>query len=158
MASYSGRGSLEGWLKALLTHAYVDKYRSQKRVISLEQRIDLLRMLCAIQPAERKGGDSRWNSAIEDAFSQCTAEERFLLAAYYFDGRTLANLAQFFGVHESSVSRRLNRIIRELRKRVARNLQRRGMSSREIKECCSAESWDSSLDLQALVAGSLLRE
>lgn len=157
MASYSGRGSLEGWLKALLTHTYVDKYRSQRRTVSLEQRLDLLRTLCVSQPADRKTGDSRLNRAIEEAFLQCTPEERFLLTAYFFDGRTLASLAQLLGIHESSASRRLDRIVRELRRNVARNLQRTGMSARQIKECCSAESWEPSIDLRALLLGVIER-
>ena len=36
LASYSGRGSLEGWLKAILTRTYLDVYRSQKHVVSLD--------------------------------------------------------------------------------------------------------------------------
>jgi hypothetical protein len=39
MASYSGRGSLEGWLRALISHAYIDQYRSEKRSLSLDGRL-----------------------------------------------------------------------------------------------------------------------
>ena len=107
---------MEGWLKALLTHAYIDNYRSRQRIVSLENRFDLLRTLCASQDLHQPEPDPRLNLAIKAAFSQRTSEERFLLSAYFFDAWTLAEIAKVLGVHESSASRRLNRIVKELRR------------------------------------------
>lgn len=70
LASYSGRGSLEGWLKALLTNTYLDQYRSARRVVSLEQRTDLLRTLCVRQDTRLEETDPRLNQAIQQCFSQ----------------------------------------------------------------------------------------
>src|SRR5579872_3371797 len=35
--SYSGRGSLEGWLRTVLAQEYVNRYRRTKRLVSLEE-------------------------------------------------------------------------------------------------------------------------
>src|SRR3954470_14144890 len=37
LAMYMGRGSLEGWLRTVLAQEYVNRYRSQRRLVSLEE-------------------------------------------------------------------------------------------------------------------------
>src|SRR5438477_1746072 len=37
LASYSGRGSLEGWLRTVLAQEYVNRFRRTKRLVSLEE-------------------------------------------------------------------------------------------------------------------------
>lgn len=158
LATYSGRGSLEGWLKALLTHTYVDRYRSQRHVVSLEQRIDILKTLCVRQDVDRQQTDPRLSWAVEQAFCQCNSQERFLLTAYFFDRWTLKEMAITLGVHESSVSRRMDRLLRELRRSIRGSLQRAGMSPAQIKELFQAEPVSVSIDLRKLLLRGLARE
>lgn len=158
MVSYSGRGSFEGWLKALLTHAYVDRYRSQCRVVSLENHIDILKGLCVSQNAERGKSDPRLDMAIQTAFIERPPDERFLLAAYFFDGWTLAKIAKAVGIHESSVSRRMDRILYKLRRAINQRLQKAGMSPGQIEESFSMEGWDLSIDIRRLLLRGLARE
>jgi len=44
-------------------------------------------------------------SATDEALAALPAEDRVVLAAYYLDGRTLAEVARMLGVHESTISR-----------------------------------------------------
>ena len=37
LSSYTGRGSLEGWLRTVLAQEYVNRYRKQKRLVSLDE-------------------------------------------------------------------------------------------------------------------------
>src|SRR4029077_19398264 len=37
LASYTGRGSLEGWLRTVLAQEYVNRYRRTKRLVSLDE-------------------------------------------------------------------------------------------------------------------------
>jgi RNA polymerase sigma-70 factor len=157
-ASYSGRGSLEAWLKALLIHAYIDNYRSRQRIVSLENRFDLLRTLCTSQDLYKPEPDPRLNLAIQAAFSQRTPEERFLLSAYFFDAWTLAEIAKVLGVHESSASRRLKRIVKELRRSASRYLHTAGMSTRQIEESFITGVLDLSIDLRELLVRGFARE
>jgi RNA polymerase sigma-70 factor (ECF subfamily) len=151
IATYSGRGSLEGWLKALLTHSYIDHYRARQRTVSLENRLDLLGTLCASQASSPPQHDPRLHQAIHAAFSQRTPEERFLLSAYFFDAWTLAEIAKATGVHESSVSRRLNRIVKQLRACVRRKLHTAGMSNSQIEESFTTGILELSMDLRELL-------
>ena len=154
IASYSGRGSLASWLKALLTHTYIDHYRARQRTVSLETRLDLLRTLCASQHASHPQPDPRLHQAIQQAFARRTPEERFLLSIYFFDSWTLAEVARATGVHESSVSRRLNRIVKQLRRGVTCNLRTAGMTSGQIEESFTSSILELSIDLRELLSGS----
>src|SRR5712691_19140 len=40
LASYTGRGSLEGWLRTVLAQEHVNSYRRRKRQISLEEQTE----------------------------------------------------------------------------------------------------------------------
>jgi RNA polymerase sigma-70 factor, ECF subfamily len=61
-------------------------------------------------------------------------EERFLLAAYFIDRHTLAEIAKVMGVHESTISRKLERATTSLRKRIRKRLIDAGMSPRQADE------------------------
>src|SRR5258707_5476259 len=37
LASYTGRGSLEGWLRTVLSQEFVNRYRRTKRLVSLDE-------------------------------------------------------------------------------------------------------------------------
>ena len=156
LASYSGRGSLEGWLKAVLAHAYVDRYRSERRVVSLDQCLKAIGTACLKQPA-MQGSTAQFTrelrQAIEEACMEHPAEQRFLLAAYFFDDWSLAEIAKRLGVHESTVSRRMDRILRELRASIILNLRKLGMSPRQIAESLQADV----RDLPFEISGALLR-
>lgn len=163
LASYSGRGSLEGWLKAILANAYVDRYRSQRKVLSLDQRIATIGMACLSQPPTqertlRYGNEpdfaGRLHRAIDEALSQRTPEQRFVLAAYFFDGWTLSEIAKRLTVHESTVSRRIDRTLRELRASIVRSLRDGGMSPRQIEEVLRSDIQDLPFELRgALLHG-----
>ncbi len=89
--------------------------------------------------------------AIEVALERKGAEERFLLAAYYLDGRTLLEIAKVLGVHEATVSRRLKRVTDGLRKQVIKNLQETGLSRRAAEEALGADPRDLDLNLKKLL-------
>ena len=157
LASYSGRGSLEGWLKTVLTRRYLDQCRGQRHVVSLDDGLTAIRNLCIHNSpslAESVSGEPPWkllNTALEEACARCTSEERFLLAAYFFDGQTLAALAQTLGIHESTVSRRIDRLILKLRRRIKQTLRETGMSARQIEESLHSGQTDLPLNIRGLL-------
>ena len=145
LASYTGRGSLEGWLRTVLAQEYVNRYRKQRRDAPFDE---------AVQPAapaaaEISSPEPRLEQATSEALSELPAEERLILAAYYLDGRTLAEIARMHGVHESTISRRLDRLAAALRKRIVRGLRERGMSVRAAEETMDADVRDLALDVRA---------
>jgi RNA polymerase sigma-70 factor (ECF subfamily) len=92
--------------------------------------------------------DQRLELAIDGALAASSAEERFLLAAYYLDGRTLSEIGELLAVHESTISRRLEKLAKELRKRILANLGQRGMSRRQALEALDVDVRDVRLDIR----------
>jgi RNA polymerase sigma-70 factor, ECF subfamily len=149
---YAGRGSLEGWLRMVLAQEYVNLFRSQRRLVSLEEQaeagVQFRAPNSAAMPEGSTAPDPRLEAATDEALAALTAEDRFVLASCYLDGRTLAETACMLGVHESTVSRRLTKITKSLSKAIAKGLLSRGMSRRQAEEALETDVRDISLDVQ----------
>ena len=137
LASYTGRGSLEGWLRTVLAQEYVNRYRRGKRLVSLEEESEKGQQFEARPADPVPVSDTRIEQAIDEALLALPAEERFILASYFLDERTLAEIARTLRVHESTISRKLDRITAALRKNIKAGLKRRGMSHAEAEEVFS---------------------
>jgi RNA polymerase sigma-70 factor (ECF subfamily) len=146
--SFTGRGSLEGWLRAVLAQEYVNRYRRQQRLVSLEERTEAGVQFQAEESDPTQALDARLEEATDQALAALAAEDKFILASYYLDGRTLAEIARLLGVHESTVSRRLERITTSTRKAILAGLVKRGMSSKEAEQAMEVEVSDFSLDVR----------
>jgi RNA polymerase sigma-70 factor (ECF subfamily) len=85
---------------------------------------------------------------VDAALLELPSEERWLLASWYLDGRTLAEIARMMAVHESTISRRMEKITASLRKRIVRGLRERGMDSRAAQEAMEADVRDLALDVR----------
>ncbi len=146
--SYRGRGSLMGWLRTTLAQRFVDHHRRSHREQPLEEydapAVDP-------EPGELACQLPALGKAIEEALRRQEAEDRFLLAAYYLDGRTLIEIARVLGVHEATVSRKLRRVTDGLRKQVLRNLQGLGLSRRAAEEALGADPRNLNLNLKKLL-------
>src|SRR5439155_1262809 len=113
LSTYTGRGSLEGWLRTVLAQSWVDRYRKQRRLVSLEEETEAGRQFAAAESPPQPGADPRLAAATDEALGALAAEDRFILAAYFLDGHTLAEIGATLAVHESTISRRMARIVRE---------------------------------------------
>ncbi len=149
---YSGRGSLEGWLRTVLAQEYVNTYRKQRRLVSLDEESEEGVQFAATPSEPAVVSDPRLENAIDAALGSLEAEERFILASYFLDGRTLAQIAQALSVHESTISRKIEKLTKGLRKQTMKNLVRQGMSRRQAEEALSADIRDLALDIRASLA------
>jgi RNA polymerase sigma-70 factor, ECF subfamily len=131
---YMGRSSLEGWLRTVLSREYVNRYRSRSREISLDQQLEVGVEFESPPAMDEKGADDCIGIAVSQTLAEVSTEERFLLASWYLDQRTLADIGRQLHVHESTISRRLDRLTGTLRKRVRKRLQAAGLSSRDCDE------------------------
>jgi RNA polymerase sigma-70 factor (ECF subfamily) len=131
---YTGRCSLEGWLRSVLARQYVDRYRAQNKNVSLEEQAEAGVSFAAHPIADEPVADVRVAAAVAQTLAELSAEDRFLLAAYYLDQRTLAEIGRQLRVHESTISRKLERLTLALRKRVRKRWQAAGLSPRRCDE------------------------
>lgn len=145
---YTGRGSLEGWLRTVMAQEFINRYRKQKRTVSLDEQTEDGVQFTAASPVPECTPDRRLEAATDQALAELSSEDRFVLASYYLDGRTLAEIARTLGLHESSVSRRLDRVSDGLRKRILAGLRERGMSYAQATEALATDVRDVQLDLR----------
>lgn len=151
LASYSGRGSLAGWLRSVLAQEYVNRYRQQRRLVSLEEQTESGTQFAAASPEPGPAADPRLSSAAGKAIAALDAEGRFLLAEYFLDGRSLAEIARALGVHESTISRKLQRVVTDLRKQIKRDLVQSGLSGRAAEEALEADVRDLEVNVRQLL-------
>ena len=130
---YQGRGSLQGWLRVVVAQEYINRYRSARRETSLDAAVEDGAQFEAPQ-AEVAVADPRVEAAVAAELAALDGNERFLLASYYLDHRTLAEIAKLQGVHESTISRKLERITVGARKRIRKRMMDAGMSARQADE------------------------
>ena len=145
---YMGRGSLEGWLRTVLAQEFVNRYRRGKRLVSLEEKEEAGVQFVAPAAQATAPVDARLEAATDQALASLAAEDRFILTAYFLDQRTLAEVAQTLGVHESTISRKLGKITAGLRKQILSGLRQHGMSKRQAEEALEADVRDISLDIR----------
>jgi RNA polymerase sigma-70 factor, ECF subfamily len=152
LASYMGRGSLEGWLRTVMAQEQVNRYRRQKRMVSLDEETEEGQQFASPDPDPAPPVDPRLESATDEALASLPADERFILAAYYLDDRTLAEIARMLSVHESTISRKLDRLAKSLRKQILAGLSRRGMSRRQAEEALDVDVRDLGLNIRERLA------
>jgi RNA polymerase sigma-70 factor, ECF subfamily len=152
LASYTGRGSLEGWLRTVLAQEYVNRYRRTKRLVSLEEESEEGIQFAAPEAQASATADTRLEQATDAVLAQLPPEDRAVLGAYFLDGRTLAEIARMLGVHESTISRKLDKLAKSLRKHILAGLTRRGMSRRQAEEAIEVDVRDLKVDIRRSLA------
>jgi RNA polymerase sigma-70 factor (ECF subfamily) len=150
---YHGRGSLAGWLRSVLAQRFVDGYRATKREVAIEEGEEFADVREA-EPDELTGAaTSQLGRAVETEIAALDAEERFLLASYYIDGRTLKQIAGLMGVHESTVSRQVTKLAEQLKRRVGKRLQKEGLSKRQMEEMMEVDVRDLQIPIKKILQG-----
>jgi RNA polymerase sigma-70 factor (ECF subfamily) len=142
LSTYTGRGSLEGWLRTVMAQEFVNRYRRQRRLVSLDEESEDGAQFAAVDPEPATVVDPRVEAATDEVLAALSAEDRFVLASYYLDGRTLAEIARALSVHESTISRKLDKLAKSLRKKILAGLGRRGMSRRQAEEALEVDVRD----------------
>jgi RNA polymerase sigma-70 factor, ECF subfamily len=152
LASYTGRGSLEGWLRTVLAQEYVNRYRRTRRLVSLDEESEEGVQFQAPEADPLPPAEPRLAQATDEAIAALPGEDRMVLSAYFIDGRTLAEIARMLGVHESTISRKLDKLAKMLRKQILAGMARRGMSRRQAEEALDVDVRDLHLDIRRSLA------
>lgn len=151
LAYYSGRGSLAGWLRAIVSQLAVDEHRKNAKFVQIEETREFENL--AEESSNNSNNDGLVThsdnpekiltdkqtsgdvaEALSTAISSLEAEDRLVLKLYYFDDLKLKEIAAMFGYHEATASRKIVRIQTEIRKGVEKLLrERHGWSDGEVK-------------------------
>lgn len=168
LAYYSGRGSLAGWLRAVVAQLSVDSFRKQSKLVQTEEDADLDRLAHEAQLNEapafavssvanpensltNRFAQTELQRALTQAVRELAAEDRLLVKLYYFDNLRLREAGVVLGVHEATASRRLARIQTDLRQRVSQILIERGWTKAETERSFAEVAQHLETDLEALI-------
>jgi RNA polymerase sigma-70 factor (ECF subfamily) len=155
LTSYTGIGSLAGWLSTVFAQAHVNRLRRESRWAPLEEENDDDPRL-AVPPAVTPiAVDRRLEHATGEALASLSPEDGFILASYFLDGQTLADIARALQLHESTVSRRVEKIAARLRKKIRDALLSRGMSRAQAEEALEADVRDLQVNVRARLRESV---
>jgi len=151
LASYSGRGSLMGFLRASLAQRNAGEHRRTHREAPLP-----VVEFAAASPAPTPSVEvlARLRACLAGILLVLKAEERFLLSAWFLDQRTLAEIAGVLRVHESTMSRRIKRLTSGLHKELINRLRKSGMSKAAAEEALGADPRDLDMNLRSLLQTS----
>ena len=149
-----GRGSLEGGCAPCLPKEYVNRHRSQARVVSLDEQSEAGVQVAAPAADPTPAIDPRLEPAIDAALGALPAEDRWLLVSYYLDGQTLAQIGRVLRVHESTISRRMERLVQAVRGSIVKRLRAQGMSRRQAEETLEADVRDLAVDVRGRLRAS----
>ncbi len=173
LAYYSGRGSLAGWLRAVVSQLAVDQFRKQSKFVQIEEDREFENL--ANEAAHNDGNhfgshienpedlfsegqtSSDVAEALSTAIAELEAEDRLILKLYYFDDLKLKDIAATFGYHEATASRKLTRVQTEIRKGVERGLRtRHGWTDSEVKRHLSDTAASLGVNLETMFAALLV--
>ena len=174
LAYYSGRGSLAGWLRAVVSQLAVDQFRKQSKFVQIEEDREFENLASEVSESDNNHGvvahadnpeeafakgaaESDVSEALASAVAGLDAEDRLILKLYYFDDLKLKDIAATFGYHEATASRKLTRVQAEIRKGVEKALMsRHGWSEVEVKRHLSDTAAVLGMNLETMFAGLIL--
>lgn len=167
---FHGRSSLKTWLHAVLAQRHIDALRTGRRFESLDdsesvhEKIESQRRtpLDPLPDPHRHRYLALFQRALDAALRGLDSRDTQRLRLYYAEELTLAEIGTRLGEHESSVSRNLERIRRDLRCAVEDILRQghapvngsggeQGLSDAEITLCVEYASADAPIDLDKLL-------
>lgn len=168
LAYYSGRGSLAGWLRAVVSQLAVDQFRKVSKFVQIEEDREFENL--ANEAASSDNGlvshtenpeelfterqtSSDVSAALSTAIAGLDAEDRLILKLYYFDDLKLKDISATFGYHEATASRKLSRVQSDIRKAVEKELKNKhGWIESEVKRHLSETAAGLGINLETMFA------
>ncbi len=170
LSYYSGRGSLGGWLRAIVSQLAVDQFRKQSRFVQVEEarefenlanasaeKTENLAVISHHDNAEEIFDEKQLtrdvSKALNQAIAELSADDKLLLKLYYYDEMKLKEIGQTFGYHEATASRKIVRIQTEIRNSVGKILKtQHNWSEDEVRRYLSETASKLGISLEKLVA------
>jgi RNA polymerase sigma factor (sigma-70 family) len=165
---FHGRSSLKTWLRAVMARRHIDIIRAGRKFEELagEDGDGGIKAPVAISTSASQAADPHrrrylqlFSSALQTALDNLEPLDARRLKMYYAEEKKLAEIGRILGEHESSVSRHLEKVRRDLRHAVEEILragsgsaggEAKGLSDAEIELCFEYAAEDAPIDLDKL--------
>lgn len=159
---FHGRSSLKTWLRTILAQRHIDRLRESKRWEAFEDfenkdgdgevgKFVSGRETAGPADPHREKYVGLFVAALNVSVSSLEKQERLRLELYYARQMTLAEIGKKLGEHESSVSRNLERVRRDLRVAVEEHLRvASNLSEAECALCVQYAAEDAPIDFRKM--------
>jgi RNA polymerase sigma-70 factor len=141
ISSYDGRSSLATWLRVVITNRIINEGQRRCNEFQYDDTRPELQDWSALPLIESGVDVSRYEplvcAAVRRACGTLSARERELLLWRFDREAPLGRIAREFGVHQSTITRTLDRIAAKLRTNVRLHLNERRLDGAAIDECLS---------------------
>lgn len=141
ISSYDGRSSLPTWLRVIVTNRIINEGHRKCNSTQRDEPQPEIEDRTALPCLERHLALGRYElllrRAVRHACETLSDKERELLLSRFDHGAQLGEIAQRFSVHQSTITRTLERIGRRLRGEVISILTAWDLDEAAIHECLS---------------------
>ena len=141
IASYDGRSSLATWLRVIVTNRIINEGQRKCNTLRYDQPRPDIEDGAALPCIETRLKISRYETlvcaAVRSACETLTDLERELLLSRFDRQVQLGKIAQKYNVHQSTITRTLDRIFRKIRENLISNLGEMQLGGAAIDECLS---------------------
>jgi RNA polymerase sigma-70 factor (ECF subfamily) len=154
---YHGRARLSTWLRTVLAQRHVDGLRSSSRMVPLEEEGDVARRAEPVESADlqphRQERVVLVQRALDAAIVALDARDRLRLRLYYGEGLRLAQIGRLLREHEATVSRKLERARRDIRRHIERTLVHdHRLAPEAVRECLEMAAGAPEIDVSRALA------
>jgi RNA polymerase sigma-70 factor len=162
-AYYHGRSRLSTWLRSVLVQRQIDRRRQDARIDQLDPQepgADARMPSHPVRPTDVHPGDFErrhfvrvTQAALDAAIAALDSRDRLRLRLYYGEDLTLAQVGRVTGESEATVSRKIERSRRDLRRLVEESLRaEHGLAAGAIAECVELAASAPELHLTRLLS------
>jgi RNA polymerase sigma-70 factor (ECF subfamily) len=151
---YHGRAKLTTWLRAVLAQRHVDALRASARTVPLDEDGPGAEVADPA-PAEEPGRARDINlvqGMLDRALAALEPRDRLRVRLYYGQAMKLAQIGRVLGEHEATVSRKIDRARRDIRRLIEEGLRGQGLSPAEVEQCLSQAAGAPELDVSRALA------
>jgi len=140
IASYDGRSSLATWLRVVVSNRIInDRQRGSFSIGNIDSMPEPADP-SALRTVEARLARSRYQAMILTIFERVLAglnhREALIVLMRYDQGIQLGEIARLFSVHQSTITRQLDRVVERLRGEVTSLLASEyGLNHSQIEEC-----------------------
>jgi RNA polymerase sigma-70 factor (ECF subfamily) len=140
IGSYEGRSSLATWLRVIVSHRAVNEYERTRHNVDGAECLCQMADESALYRVDASLRACRYECIIEDSLRRScqslTDRERLILILRFEEELQLGQIARLLHVHQSTVTRQLEKAYKKLRSEVITTLASKyHLNERAINEC-----------------------
>ncbi|MFT3713139.1 MAG: sigma-70 family RNA polymerase sigma factor [Archangium sp.] len=145
LSTYSGKGDLTAFLRAIAVHEALKRLKKQKREVDADAVEEL--PMPQVELAAMKGAYGKeFTRALDESFRSLEVTERNLLRQYFLDGLSIDALAKLYDIHRATAARRVTAAKEKLTDRVkARLIEQLNLGESSVQEVITLSNLDESL-------------